>query len=52
MGWQSSAAQLYQVHSIPQTILLDREGRIIAKGLRGEQLEEKLAELLEKTTTN
>jgi len=52
MGWQSSAAQLYQVHSIPQTVLLDKDGRIIAKGLRGEQLEEKLAQLLEKTTTN
>ncbi|GHA59688.1 TlpA disulfide reductase family protein [Pontibacter akesuensis] len=46
-GWESSAAQLYNVTAIPQTILLDPEGRIIAKGLRGEDLENKLASLLE-----
>ncbi len=45
-GWESSAAQLYKVNAIPQTILLDKEGKIIAKGLRGEALEEKLASLL------
>ncbi len=45
-GWQSSAAQTYQVNSIPFTVLLDKNGRIIAKGLRGQELEEKLAELL------
>lgn len=47
-GWQSSAAALYQVHSIPQTFLLDKNGKIVAKGLRGEQLEAKLEELLGK----
>jgi len=47
-GWQSSAAALYQVHSIPQTFLLDKNGRIIAKALRSEQLEAKLEELLGK----
>ena len=45
-GWQSEAAKLYQVHSIPQTILLDKEGKIIAKGLRGEALENELKRLL------
>ncbi|MFZ9755209.1 MAG: TlpA family protein disulfide reductase [Bacteroidia bacterium] len=45
-GWGSEAAQIYQVRSIPQTFLLDPQGRIIAKGLRGEELENKLAELL------
>lgn len=45
-GWQSEAAKLYQVHSIPQTILLDKEGKIIAKGLRGEVLENELKRLL------
>ncbi|WP_299699529.1 TlpA disulfide reductase family protein [uncultured Pontibacter sp.] len=45
-GWESSAAQLYQVDAIPQTILLDKEGKIIAKGLRGEELEEKIASLV------
>ena len=37
-GWGSAAAKLYGVSSIPSTFLVDKEGRIIAKGLRGEQL--------------
>lgn len=45
-GWQSSAASLYQVHSIPQTFLIDKNGRILGKSLRGEQLEAKLEEVL------
>lgn len=45
-GWESKFAGLYGVNAIPMTFLLDREGRIIAKGLRGSSLEEKLAELL------
>ncbi|MDX5423301.1 MAG: AhpC/TSA family protein [Hymenobacteraceae bacterium] len=45
-GWESSAAQLYNVTAIPQTVLVDPEGKIIAKGLRGEELEQKLASLL------
>jgi thiol-disulfide isomerase/thioredoxin len=45
-GWQNTAAKTYQVGSIPFTVLLDKNGRIIAKGLRGEELEAKLAELL------
>ena len=44
--WQSTAAQTYQIGSIPATILLDREGRILAKNLRGPALEAKLAEIL------
>ncbi len=43
--WQNAAARLYSVNSIPQTYLLDKEGKIIAKGLRSEQLAAKLAEL-------
>jgi thiol-disulfide isomerase/thioredoxin len=44
--WQSEAAKDYRVTSIPATFLLDREGRIIAKNLRGPALEAKLAEVL------
>ncbi len=44
-GWQSSHAALYSVTSIPQTMLLDRDGKIIARNLRGEQLGEKLKEI-------
>jgi len=45
-GWKSSAAQLYSVHSIPQTFLLDEEGRIIKAGLRSHDLEPMLDALL------
>lgn len=44
-GWQSAAAQLYRVSSIPATVLVDPEGRIAAKGLRGATLEAKLREI-------
>lgn len=43
--WNNAAAQLYQVRSIPQNFLLDPNGKIIAKNLRGEALEQKLNEL-------
>lgn len=46
-GWQNEVAQMYDVHSIPQTILLDPEGKILARNLRGPSLEQKLAELFE-----
>ncbi len=45
-GWQSSAAELYGITAIPQTVLVDKEGKIIAKGLRGADLEKKIATLL------
>lgn len=44
--WQSQAAIAYGVNSIPATFLLDPEGKIIAKNLRGKALEEKLQEVL------
>jgi len=45
-GWQNEAAKLYGVQAIPQNFLIDPEGKIIAKNLRGEELHKKLAELL------
>ncbi|MCS7297320.1 MAG: TlpA disulfide reductase family protein [Bacteroidia bacterium] len=44
-GWQSAGAQLYRVSGIPYTVLIDPQGRIVAKGLRGASLEAKLQEL-------
>lgn len=44
-GWKCAAAQDYNVNSIPNTFLLDKEGKIIAKNLRGPQLEAKLKEI-------
>lgn len=46
--WQSKHAKAYNVSSIPSTFLLDREGKVVAVGLRGPQLEAKVKELLEK----
>lgn len=45
--WQSQAAAIYGVRSIPATFLLDREGRIVAKDLRGEALERAVKQLVE-----
>ena len=44
--WQSEAAELYNVKSIPFSLLIDPEGVIIAKNLRGEALHSKLEEVL------
>ncbi len=44
--WQSAAAQQYGVTGIPKTFLIDKEGKIIAKDLRGPALEQKLEEVL------
>jgi peroxiredoxin len=44
--WNSAAAAAYGVQGIPATFLLDKEGKIIAKYLRGEDLEKKLEEVL------
>jgi len=44
--WQSQAREIYNFNSIPHTILLDPDGVIIAKDLRGQKLLEKLQELI------
>lgn len=46
-GWESAAAQLYGVNSIPFTLLIDKDGKIIDSNLRGAQLLDKLHELLD-----
>ncbi|MEO6149847.1 MAG: TlpA disulfide reductase family protein [Mucilaginibacter sp.] len=45
-SWQNEAAQLYNVQSIPQNFLIDPTGKIIAKNLRGNDLDVKLQEIL------
>ncbi|MDJ0366669.1 TlpA disulfide reductase family protein [Hymenobacter sp. H14-R3] len=44
--WSNAAAAAYGVQAIPQSFLLDPNGKIIAKNLRGPALEAKLAEVL------
>jgi peroxiredoxin len=46
--WNNAAAQLYYVTSIPSNFLIDPTGKIIARDLRGQDLENKLAEVLGK----
>ncbi|UOE50147.1 AhpC/TSA family protein [Mucilaginibacter sp. SMC90] len=46
--WDSKAADLYAVRGIPQNFLLDPNGKIIGKNLRGEDLENKLAQIFGK----
>lgn len=44
--WNNAAARLYRIQGIPQNILVDPSGKIVAKNLRGPGLEAKLCELL------
>ena len=44
--WGNAAGKLYGINSIPANVLLDKDQIIIAKNLRGEDLQNKLAELL------
>ena len=45
-GWESAASKKYKIDSIPDNILVGPDGRIVANGLRGKALQQKLAELL------
>jgi thiol-disulfide isomerase/thioredoxin len=44
-GWKNQAAQEYGVRGIPANILINGEGVVVAKNLRGEELKEKLRKL-------
>lgn len=43
--WNNAAAQLYHIQSIPQNLLIDPDGKIIGRNLRGPALEAKLCEV-------
>ena len=45
--FENAVAQLYHVKEIPQNILVDPSGKIVARNLRGDALEQKLSELLQ-----
>ena len=45
--WQDPIAQQYNIRSIPATFLLDAEGKIIDKNLRGQALEQRISQLLD-----
>ncbi len=44
--WNNAVAQLYHIQSIPANLLVDPTGKIIARDIRGEALQQKLSELL------
>ncbi|RBL89944.1 TlpA disulfide reductase family protein [Chitinophaga flava] len=45
-GWNNAVSRMYGIRYIPQNFLVDPNGKIIAKNLKGKDLEKKLAELL------
>ena len=45
--WDCEAAKLYGVNAIPATVLIDQEGTIVERNLRGEALKKRLAELFQ-----
>jgi peroxiredoxin len=47
MFWDNSVAKLYGIEAIPQNYLLDPTGKIVAKSIRGEELEKKLQEIFQ-----
>jgi thiol-disulfide isomerase/thioredoxin len=47
--WNSSVIPLYELNAIPMTFLLDKEGKIIGKNLRGPALAQKLASIFDVT---
>ena len=44
--WDNDVAQLYDVKAIPQNFLIDKEGKIIARDIRGEELETTLQQVV------
>ena len=47
-GWNSAAAGIYQIRSIPSSVLIDKNGIIIAKNLKGAALHQFLKNNLKK----
>ena len=45
--WQDPIAKLYNITAIPASFILDQDGKILAKNLRGSQLASKISELLD-----
>jgi hypothetical protein len=47
-GWKCAAAPIYKVDAFPDNILIDPQGKIIDRGLRGKLLHRRLERLLNK----
>ena len=46
-GWNSSVAQQFQVNAIPHLIIVDENGTILERGLRGEEVRNFISKRLE-----
>ena len=46
-GWESEAGQIYGIRAIPDNILIDPKGTIVARDLRGSELEEYLSKVFD-----
>lgn len=45
--WDSAVISIYEINAIPSNFLIDKDGRILAKNLRGHELEQKLQEIFQ-----
>jgi peroxiredoxin len=45
--WNNAAAQMYMVNSIPSSIIVDKNGKIVAKNKREDELRKAVAELVQ-----
>ena len=46
-GWESLVTKVYKINAIPDNLLIDPQGKIVARNLRGEKLHAKLAEIFD-----
>ena len=44
-GWRTVASSVYDVNSIPDNLLIDPQGKIVARGLRAQALQDKLKQI-------
>ena len=44
-GWRTVASSVYDVNSIPDNLLIDPQGKIVARGLRAQSLQDKLKQI-------
>ncbi len=43
--WNNAVAKMYGINSVPSNFLIDPQGKIVGRNLRGEELNKKLAEI-------
>jgi hypothetical protein len=46
-GWDNAAAQMFNITSIPHTVIVDQQGKILRRGLRGQELADFVADQLQ-----